>query len=229
MSRRNDLAAAAIESNLIFLRLVGAQQASAIAQAFAVADAIIALSPVADASAQQAQAAAVVALCDFVRNGPILDVATIAARTVAIATAFVAAEMSPTQPAGGSLFRFNAAASLTTAVPQNVPPGALLCSSANLGLGLLAGDPYTISKMRIRFMGDAANVAGQTITCSIAIDGVLLAATLAGIPTTAGTKVAAQTLGAPFTTGAEGEVVSVQILPSAALTAAITNVMVTLS
>lgn len=131
-------------------------------------------------------------------------------------------------------FSFAAAASLSglgSNAVQNVPPGSsLVTSSANLTLGYLmtaggAGSVQNLSRLDIQLIGDALNVAGQTITITLLDNGAAIpGAVITGIPTTAGTQVAS--LDFPFYLIAAGRTLTAHIQPSAVLTAPVTDVMI---
>lgn len=82
--------------------------------------------------------------------------------------------------------------------------------------------------MSVQYTGNASNVAGQTITAQVFKNGsAITPAIIAGLATTAGNKTAQLT----FTSTAylPGDVLSIQILPSAVLTAALVDVMASVS
>ena len=124
---------------------------------------------------------------------------------------------------------FGAFTSLTTAVQQAIPLGSgATTSSADLVLGSLMSRAGQISNLAIQHTGSAANIAGQTITYQVFKNGVAVAAAiLAGVATTAGVKTGnVQFAPVAF---AIGDVLTVQMLPSAILTAALTDVMASIS
>lgn len=128
-----------------------------------------------------------------------------------------------------AIFEFQANASTTTAGAQNIPKSGL-ATSDTATIGTLSGrNTSVISRMRVRFVGDAANVAGQTVNFALLVNGVAIAtATLAtALATTAGTK----TSSVDFTPTpiAEGDYVRCTVTPSAGLTAVLTNVNVVVS
>ena len=126
---------------------------------------------------------------------------------------------------------FAAASSLVNAAAQFVPPSALL-SSLTQTPGVLFVDARTVTRMRIVFTDRIANVGGQTISVQLnrsvagAAYGAIAAAVITGIATTAG----AQTGYVDFTSSplqvAAGDILSPSITPSGILTAAVTNVMI---
>ena len=127
------------------------------------------------------------------------------------------------------LYEFAAFSSLTTQVAQALPPGSgALSSSADLTLGAIATAGGTISRMSVQFTGNASNVGGQTITAQVFKNGLAVApAIITGLATTAGNKTAQLTF-AP-TAYLPGDVLSIQILPSGVLTAALADVMASVS
>ena len=122
-------------------------------------------------------------------------------------------------------FNFAASASLATAVAQNIPPGSgATTSSTDLVLGIIATQAGSISSLTIQQTGNGSNVGGQTVTYQVYKNGAAVtAAVLAGVVTTAGN----QTGRIVFTAVAfaAGDVISVQVTPSAPLTAALADVM----
>jgi hypothetical protein len=126
---------------------------------------------------------------------------------------------------GGPQFTFSAFASLATAVQQAIPPGSgATTSSADTVLGAIATKAGFITQMAVQHTGNAANVAGQTITYQVFKNGVAVAtASIAGVVTTAGVKKSSLTFAAVAI--AVGDVLVMQMLPSAVLTAALTDVM----
>jgi len=132
-----------------------------------------------------------------------------------------------------AIFEFGANASTVTGAAQNIPPAGL-ATSDTATVGRYSGrNTSAITRIRVRFVGDAANVAGQTINFSVII------LTAAGVTTTyasvlatplastAGIKTSTAEL-TPTTIG-EGDLVRVTLTPSAGLTAVLTNVSVVLS
>lgn len=126
------------------------------------------------------------------------------------------------------IFEFEANASTTTGAAQNIPKSGL-ATSDTATIGQLSGrNTSVISRMRVRFVGDAANGA-QTVNFAILVNGVAIAtATLATpLPATAGTKTGFVDF--TPTTLAEGDYVRCTLTPSAGLTAVLTNINVAVS
>jgi hypothetical protein len=124
---------------------------------------------------------------------------------------------------------FSADASVVTAAAQNVPPSGTVTSTTGTR-GIVSGrNTSVISRARVRFVGDAANVGGQTIQLAVLVNGVAIATAILATPlaTTAGVK--SGTVDFTPTTLAEGDVVRVTLTPSALLTAVVTDASVTLS
>lgn len=119
-----------------------------------------------------------------------------------------------------------AAASLTNAAAQAVPPGSTV-TSLTIEQGHLACVPGKVLTLaRVRFTGDVANVAGQTATVQLYRTGVAVAGTSSSaLATTAGVKTDSFTFTTPVTV-AVGDVIQAVITPSGALTAVLTGVMV---
>ena len=128
-----------------------------------------------------------------------------------------------------AIFEFAANASTVTATAQNVPKSGL-ATSDTATIGHLSGrNTSVISRMRVRFVGDAANVGGQTVNVALLVDGVAIASATLAVPlaATAGTKTG--TVDFTPTAIAEGAYVRCTITPSALLTAVLTNVNVAVS
>jgi hypothetical protein len=125
----------------------------------------------------------------------------------------------------GQAFQFAAFASLTTAAEQAIPPGSgATTSTADVVLGAIAAKAGFISQMAIQHTGAAGNVAGQTITYRVIKNGAAVAgASIAGIATTAGVKTSQLTFTA--VAFAAGDVIGLELLPSALLTTALSDVM----
>lgn len=127
---------------------------------------------------------------------------------------------------------FAAQASLVNAAAQTVPPsGAVtaLAGTAGATLGLKCKAlGRIISRASFRFVGDAANVAGQTATIIILLNGVAIpGATSGALATTAGAKTADVDFTSPVTL-TDGDRLTCTLTPSAGLTAVLTDVEVTL-
>lgn len=118
---------------------------------------------------------------------------------------------------------FAAEASLTNAAAQFVPPSGAV-TSLTVNLGVLQANAGKVSRFFVNFVGDAANVAGQTITANWLLNGAPIAgASVAGIATTAGSQAGNVVLGTPVALAA-GDIITMTITPSAVLTAVCTNV-----
>ena len=146
-------------------------------------------------------------------------------------TPTVAMPIDPLTPANPVTepFIFGAASSLTTQVQQAIPHGSgTTTSSADLVLGGIAPTSGTVSRMAIQHTGNAGNVGGQTITYQVFKNTVAVTpAIIAGVAATAGTKTAQLTFEPiPY---AAGDVFVIQLLPSGVLTAALTDVMASVS
>ena len=130
---------------------------------------------------------------------------------------------------------FCALLSLVNAADQNVPPGFGAVSSLTSIAGYLVTSPKTaIGGYRVQLTGDAANVAGQTISVRLVY---LRAGVLADVPgsivetpisTTAGQKNGGKDFAAFFQAQA-GDVIRAILTPSAALTAAVSDAMISLA
>lgn len=124
---------------------------------------------------------------------------------------------------------FAAQSSLVTAAAQTIPPGCAavtaLAASAGGGLGItVKATGKRISRASFRFTGDAANVAGQTATMVVLLNGVAIpGATSGALATTAGNKSADVNFTTPVEL-ADGDRLTSTFTPSAGLTAACTNV-----
>jgi hypothetical protein len=129
-----------------------------------------------------------------------------------------------------AIFEWAADASTTTGAAQNIPASGL-ATSDTATVGHYSGrNTSVISRMRVRFVGHAGNVAGQTVNFAILVNGVAIAtATLATpLATTAGVKT--DVVNFTPTTLAEGDVVRCTLTPSAAgLSNALTNINVAVS
>lgn len=149
------------------------------------------------------------------------------------------------QSGPSSIAQFAAAASLVNAAEQFLPPfygaasaltrfpGALIAGQTP-PLGTSGtGEQRVVNSLRIRFTGDVANVAGQTISVKLyktpagSATPVLVGETLAGIATTAGLHEGETRFPTAGPVVYEpGDEMTVSITPSAALTAVLTNVSV---
>lgn len=125
--------------------------------------------------------------------------------------------------------QFSAQSSLVNAAAQFVPQGAALTALAGTagagnGITVMAVNRI-ISRMRAQFIGNAANVAGQTVTIILLLDGVAIAgATSGALATTAGLKTSGVVeFTAPITL-TDGQRLTCTLTPSAGLTAAVTDV-----
>lgn len=131
--------------------------------------------------------------------------------------------------------QFGFAASVVTAADQFVPPSFGAATSTTLVVGWLVTAPKTtIGGYRVAYTGDAANVAGQTISVRLQYIRAGVTADVPGstvqtpIATTAGVKNGGKDLAAYFE-AQPGDVVLAVITPSAALTAVVTGGMISLS
>ena len=161
-------------------------------------------------------------------TGATITIAAGKSAEVAINAAGVMTRVTQDSPSYGP-FVYAASTSLTTAVAQNIPPGSgATSSSTDLVLGTLATQAGSVSSLAIQHTGNVANVGGQTVTYQIYKNGVAVTgAVAAGVVTTAGNK----TANVAFTpvAFAIGDSISAQLLPSAPLTAALVDVMVSVS
>jgi hypothetical protein len=126
-------------------------------------------------------------------------------------------------------FQFSANASLTTGVAQNIPPGnAATTSSSDLVIGEIATAPGILSSLAAQFTGSGSNVGGQTATFQVLLNGApITGAASAALATTAGNKTSqVQFPPVPYVPGG---IITIQITPSAGLTAALTDVMASVS
>ncbi len=127
------------------------------------------------------------------------------------------------------ILEFSADASTVNAVAQNIPKSGTVTVDGGTRGQLSGRNTSVISRLRVRFVGNAANVAGQTIQFAVLVNGVAIASAALASPlaTTAGTKTGFVDFTA--TTLAEGDVVRVTLLPSAGLTAVVTDINAALS
>jgi len=123
---------------------------------------------------------------------------------------------------------FSADASTVNAVAQNIPKSGTVTVDGGTRGQLCGRNTTVISRLRVRFVGNSAN-AGQTIQFAVLVNGAAIASAALATPlaTTAGTKTG--TVDFTATTLAEGDVVRVTLLPSAGLTAAVTDINAALS
>lgn len=128
-----------------------------------------------------------------------------------------------------AIFEFSADASTVNAVAQNIPKSGTVTVDGGTRGQLSGRNTSVISRLRVRFVGNVANVAGQTIQFAVLVNGAAIASAVLATPlaTTAGTKTG--TVDFTPTTIAEGDVVRVTLLPSAGLTAAVTDINAALS
>lgn len=133
-----------------------------------------------------------------------------------------------------AIFAFEANISTTTGAAQNIPKSGLITSDTAT-VGQLSGRGTSwISRFRAQFVGDAGNVAGQTINFSvIVLSAAGVTTTYANVlttplATTAGTKRTGAVELTPFVVN-EGDLVRCVLTPSAGLTAGVTNIAVALS
>lgn len=126
--------------------------------------------------------------------------------------------------APAQLVGFAAFASLVTAAAQALPHGSGATSStSDLVLGILMTRAGSFSSLIVQHTGAAGNVAGQTISYAVYKNGVAAGTAIAGVAATAGVKVGAAYFAPVFFV--PGDVLSVQLLPSALLTTALVDVM----
>lgn len=127
---------------------------------------------------------------------------------------------------------FYCAASLTNAAAQYMPPSALATTlTANTGILVTMGgtNQSVISGFRVRFTGDAANGAGQTVTFQILQNGVAVASGVStALATTAGVKTDSVSLATSPITLSDGDRIAITLTPSAGLTAVLTDISVAL-
>lgn len=117
---------------------------------------------------------------------------------------------------------FGATVSVVTQAAQFIPPGSGITTSTTLNPGSNQAGSGTVSTFRCSFIGDVLNVA-QTVTAVLLKNGTAVTgASIAGIAAQAG----AQTGTVTFTPVAfvAGDLFTATILPSAILTAILTNV-----
>jgi hypothetical protein len=121
------------------------------------------------------------------------------------------------------MFSFGAINSTTAAAAQNIPHGVGAATLTNLSIGAFAARDFLLATLEYFFIGDAANVAGQTVTIGVYVDGVLIpGASVAGVATTAGVH-QGEVPFTPFFVG-KRKTVTVRITPSALLTNALSLV-----
>lgn len=120
---------------------------------------------------------------------------------------------------------FGALASVVTASAQVIPPGGGAAASSTTGAtGVNVTRSITLTRLRVRFVGDAANVGGQTLSFQVLKNGVAHAsAVIAGLATTAGTKTSSVDFAATPLNVVDGDLVQVTVTPSALLTAVVTS------
>ncbi len=123
-------------------------------------------------------------------------------------------------------FGATAAASLTNGAVQWIPVGTGSATSLTELVPQLAIRRSQLTAFAIRYIGNVANIAGQTLTFFGRLNGATFLI-VAGLATTAGAK----TSNGVFTTAidlAKGDVLELGLEPSAALTAVVTHVTVSL-
>lgn len=135
-----------------------------------------------------------------------------------------------TQDAVPCILEWQANSSTVTAAAQNIPKSGL-ATSDTATVGQLCPAGRVATQLELAFVGDVANVGGQTINCSVIVtDPAGVATTYANLlttplATTAGAKrsgiidISASPIAIP-----ERSLVRATITPSALLTAAVTNV-----
>lgn len=124
-------------------------------------------------------------------------------------------------------FQFGAALGLVNAAAQFIPPyhGALTVLTTTPGSIVATENQSLIISMRVRYVGDAANVAGQTLSFQLLQNGVAVpAAVIASLATTAGAQTGSVNFQTAGVAVAEGDVFTCTVTPSAALTAAVTGI-----
>jgi lysophospholipase L1-like esterase len=126
-------------------------------------------------------------------------------------------------------FIFSAFTSLLPAAAQALPPGSgASASSSDLTLGAIAPTAGSISRMAVKFTGNAANVGGQTATFKVFQNGSAVAVASLTIGATSAGAWAGSLQFQP-TTYIITDTISIQITFSAPLTGAITDVMASVS
>jgi hypothetical protein len=125
-----------------------------------------------------------------------------------------------------SRFSAGANASLTNQAAQWIPVGSGAATSLTAIAYQLAVRNDQITTAVIRYIGDAANVAGQTITFFGRLNGATFLI-VAGLPSTANAHTSRVTFATPIDI-AVGDVLELGLEPSAALTAVLTLVAVSL-
>jgi len=138
--------------------------------------------------------------------------------------------LAQAQDLPGASFTFGALASVVTASAQVIPPGGGAAASSTTGASAaLVGRSITVTRLRVRFTGDAANVGAQTLTFQVLKNGVAHAsAVISGLATTAGVKTGNVDFVATPLGLVDGDNVQVTLTPSALLTAVVTSVDVAL-
>ena len=122
--------------------------------------------------------------------------------------------------------QFSAAASLLDAAAQFLPPGSGALTSLTSGLGLLVcGQPRTVTKLCVRFTGDAANAGGQTVIFQIYKNGSPTTAVTTSIATDAGVHSASVSLVSAPLQFVDSDRIRIAVTPSAPLTAPLTDIM----
>lgn len=121
--------------------------------------------------------------------------------------------------------QFGANAGLTTAAAHYLGVGVVptAASSVSAQAGALVTRARTVRKLSVSFLGDAANVAGQTIVARALLDEVPIPGLVTtGVATTAGRHTAEIELATPVAVPAASRL-TVSFTPSAPLTAAWTS------
>lgn len=121
--------------------------------------------------------------------------------------------------------QFGANAGLTTAAAHYLGVGVLptAASSVSAQAGALVTRARTVRRLSVSFLGDAANVAGQTIVARALLDEVPIPGLVTtGVATTAGRHTAEIELATPVAVPAASRL-TVSLTPSAPLTAAWTS------
>lgn len=121
---------------------------------------------------------------------------------------------------------------VTQTTPQFVPPGSRTTTSTTANVGVLQETVGTVSTLCVNFIGDAANVGGQTLTFQLlrsvggAAAAAVAGAVTAAIPTTAGAHSA--TVSFTGVSVAVGDILTLTAAVGVApLTAVCTNVVAT--
>jgi hypothetical protein len=130
--------------------------------------------------------------------------------------------------AGSTKAAWGAATSLTAAAAQNVPPGGGGATTSTTDtVGVPMSSQTNLTQMTVAFVGNALNVAGQTVTIQLLDNGAPILNAAVTLPTTAGLHQGTFWYGP--TPAALTDVIRCTATPSDALTAAITDLQITTS